>query len=219
MVRINESKLRKALSWIVDKAKDALSTKKSDEKTTDIKSMDDVGKKMQFHHLYFMIYSDPKHKETLPYYDALPLFFPLKITIGPDGPLLHGINIHYLTPGNRKEFLNEMVNLMKRTAEKQGYDLNNLNEVPDGNIGKVIGKYLNQVYQGMNSAGSKIKVAYRTYYMGRIKGKIIKISPDEWLNAADLILPRFQKDAPGSIYADVERLYRKYKSRNWSDIY
>ena len=216
--RISEQKLKKALKWIFNKAKQALSTRKKDEKPTDIKSLEDIGKKLRMHHLMFMIYDNPKHKKTLKYYDALPLFFPLKITIGPDGPLLHGLNIHYLQPGDRAAFINEIITLMKRTAEKQGYDPNNLNEVPDGNISKVVGKYLNAVYQGMNSAGSRIKVAYRTYYIGRIKGKMIKIQPDEWLTAVDVILPRFNKMGPGSIYKDIEELYSRYKGSNWGSI-
>lgn len=216
--RISEQKLKKALGWLVTKAKQALSTRKKDEAPSDIKSISDIGKKMRMHHLMFMIYDNPKHKKTLPYYDALPLFFPLKITIGPDGPLLHGLNIHYLTPGDRAAFINEIVTLMKRTAEKQGYDPDNLNAVPDGNISKVVGRYLNAVYQGMSSAGSRIKVAYRTYYIGRIKGKIIKIQPDEWDNAVNLILPRFNKMGPGGIYKDIEKLYKKYKDSNWKSI-
>lgn len=216
--RISEQKLKKALGWLVNKAKQALSVKKKDERPTDIKDIGDF-KKLKMHWLMFMIYDSPKHKKTLKYYDALPLFFPLKFTVGPDGVLLHGLNIHFLRPDDRSAFMNEIVKLMKKTAEKQGYDPNNLNEVPDGNISKVVGKYLNAVYQGMSSSGSRIKVAYRTYYVSRIKGKIIRILPDEWENAINLILPRFQKMGPGSVYKDIEELYKKYKGSSWKDIY
>ena len=49
----------------------------------------------------YMFYYDPKHKETLPYYDS----FPLAIVIErrPGGFL--GLNLHYLPPILRAKFL------------------------------------------------------------------------------------------------------------------
>ena len=50
---------------------------------------------------------DPKHKDTLPYYDIFPLVIP--INIYKDGFL--GLNLHYLPPPHRAKLLNALMNL------------------------------------------------------------------------------------------------------------
>lgn len=48
-----------------------------------------------------MFFYDPKHKETLPYYDG----FPLIIMIGPAKGGFMGLNLHYLPPAARARLL------------------------------------------------------------------------------------------------------------------
>ena len=43
--------------------------------------------------MYMFLY-DPKHKDTLPYYDSFPLIFPIEFY----GDSFLGINLHYLPP-------------------------------------------------------------------------------------------------------------------------
>lgn len=49
----------------------------------------------------YMFFYDPKHKETLPYYDG----FPLIIMLGPAKDGFYGLNLHYLPPALRAKVL------------------------------------------------------------------------------------------------------------------
>lgn len=52
----------------------------------------------------FMFFYDPKHKQTLPYYDRFPLVFPVELY--EDGFL--GINLHYLPPKFRANLMDAL---------------------------------------------------------------------------------------------------------------
>ena len=53
-----------------------------------------------------MYFYDPKTKATLPYYDR----FPLSIMVEPAKGGFYGLNLHYLAPGVRARFLDELMN-------------------------------------------------------------------------------------------------------------
>ena len=53
----------------------------------------------------FMYFYDPKHKETLPYYDRFPLTIPVERA--PGG--FKGLNLHYLPPILRAKFLDSLL--------------------------------------------------------------------------------------------------------------
>ena len=53
----------------------------------------------------YMFFYDPKHKETLPYYDKFPLVFPYEKT--KDGFM--GLNMHYLPYGLRVRLLDKLM--------------------------------------------------------------------------------------------------------------
>ena len=52
-----------------------------------------------------MYFYDPKHKETLPYYDR----FPLIIMVGPAPRGFIGLNLHYLPLATRAKFLDALL--------------------------------------------------------------------------------------------------------------
>ena len=52
-----------------------------------------------------MFFYDPKHKETLPYYDG----FPLIIMMGPAKGGFMGLNLHYLPPAVRARLLDTVI--------------------------------------------------------------------------------------------------------------
>jgi hypothetical protein len=54
--------------------------------------------------MYFFGY-DAKHKDTLPYWDAFPLIFPLD----DQGPHFLGLNMHYLQPNLRSALFDKLV--------------------------------------------------------------------------------------------------------------
>tara|TARA_R110000765_G_scaffold318597_1_gene410848 strand:+ start:441 stop:1007 length:567 start_codon:yes stop_codon:yes gene_type:complete len=53
----------------------------------------------------YMFFYDPKHKETLPYYDG----FPLIIMMGPAKGGFMGLNLHYLPPALRARLLDTVL--------------------------------------------------------------------------------------------------------------
>jgi hypothetical protein len=56
----------------------------------------------------FMFAYDPKHKETLPYYDR----FPLVIALQPAQDGFIGLNLHYLRPDVRAAFLDKLMDTL-----------------------------------------------------------------------------------------------------------
>ena len=54
-----------------------------------------------------MFFYDPKHKDTLPYYDR----FPLSVIIGPAKGGFYGLNLHYLPPVLRAKMLDALMDI------------------------------------------------------------------------------------------------------------
>ena len=54
-----------------------------------------------------MFFYDPKHKDTLPFYDK----FPLAIVVGPAPGGFFGLNLHYLPPVLRAKFLDTLLDI------------------------------------------------------------------------------------------------------------
>ena len=56
----------------------------------------------------YMFYYDPKHKETLPFYDQFPLI--IMVDRAPGG--FYGLNLHYLPPNLRARFFDSLMDTM-----------------------------------------------------------------------------------------------------------
>lgn len=208
--QLTEAEIKNAVSWFSSKIKDLFGAKKD---SGDVSTAKELQNDLRFFHLYTTVYSNPKYKEELPFYDAVPLFFPVDIVKGSEGLLIRGINIHYLMPSDRVKFLNELKKVIIKAAQQQNFDPEHLEDYPAANISKVIGKYMNNVYRsGGGSAGSVIRSAYRSYFLGRIGARLKKIPLGEWEQAGRLILPVFRKQSSGEIYKSVYESYDKYKS-------
>lgn len=59
----------------------------------------------------YMFFYDPKHKDTLPYYDT----FPLVIVVGPAEGGFYGLNLHYLPPVLRAKMLDALMDITTNT--------------------------------------------------------------------------------------------------------
>jgi hypothetical protein len=59
----------------------------------------------------YMFFYDPKHKDTLPYYDA----FPLVVVVGPAEGGFYGLNLHYLPPILRAKMLDALMDITTNT--------------------------------------------------------------------------------------------------------
>lgn len=120
----------------------------------------------------YMFYYDPKHKETLPYYDRFPLVFPFKKV---DGGFL-GINMHYLPLALRARLMDALYDL----TINQRYDENTR---------------LRMNYDILNSASKFrfFKPCIKHYLLDHMDSKFWYVYPSEWDIALFLPLERFAK--------------------------
>lgn len=130
--------------------------------------------------LYLFQY-DPKHKDTLPYYDTFPLIFPIEPA--PDG--FYGLNLHYLDPRLRAALMDKLHSY----ASDQRYDMNTK---------------LNINYHLLKET-AKLKLfkpCLKRYLNAHVRSKFMTIYPAEWDYALMLPLQRFQKASQQKVWAD-----------------
>lgn len=217
---INEANVKKGVKWFLNKIRQSISKRKEDRHPKDIEDRQDAKRNLHNFNLYTTLYPNPKWKEELPFYDAMPLFLPLQVVRGSEGALLHVINIHFLPPNLRIRFLKELEILVRKDAERKGFEPDELSTYPKGNLTRTVGRYINNVYQsGGGSAGSMIRAAYRSYFFSRMRGKLKYIPVTQWEKAGNLILPAFRKAGPGEIYREIRETYNKYKNNYRKPIY
>ena len=122
--------------------------------------------------IYAYIY-DAKYKDTLPYWDKYPLIIFLgfgKSKAGND--LMYGLNLHYISPKARQQFLEDLL--------KQYASTKTLTNSTKLNIdwSKV---------RGFSGAEKMIKA----YLPDHIKGTIVEIKPADWANVVLMPLQKF----------------------------
>lgn len=214
-IKINKDSIKKAAKWFINKIK---SLRKKDVVGKDIdltkvKSIKDFSKKMHIGFIYTHAY-DPKLKDTLPFYDTLPLFTPVKLM----GDRILAFNFHYLPPKDREAFLNEYYNTLLKQAQSYGYE--DLNDVPESQLSRWCQNILEDVYLlATTSPGNCLRSCVRTYLYSNIISRITPIEFDEWDNVANLILPRFVKESASTIYKKVKDDCKKYKNNTRKNIF
>lgn len=132
----------------------------------------------------YMFFYDPKHKETLPYYDT----FPLVIVVGPAEGGFYGLNLHYLPPTLRAKFLDSLL------------DITN-NKVYDETT-----KF--KVSYNMLQQAAKMKYfkpCFKHYLNSHVRSKFAMVEAPEWEIATFLPTADFQKATKAQVYADSKR--------------
>lgn len=120
--------------------------------------------------MYFFKY-DPKMKKTLPIYDIYPLIFPIEPYA--DGFL--GINLHYLSGGERAAILNKLKEFAsnnknnERTKLRLTYDL----------------------LSSTKSLASSVRPCIKRYLYTQVRSKFIEITANEWDKVISLPLELF----------------------------
>ena len=128
-------------------------------------SMPQVGR------IYAYVY-DAKHKDTLPYWDKFPLMIYLGSYTAKNGnKLLLGLNLHYIPPKARQEFLEELI----------------VNANTDTITNKTRLKINWSKVKNMKGADQMIKA----YLPGHIKGTMTEIKPADWVNVIFMPLQQF----------------------------
>lgn len=134
--------------------------------------------------LYFFIY-DPKHKDTLPYYDKFPLIFPLESKNG----YFYGLNLHYLNPASRIMLLGNVLGIYQR----YGDDIQRINQA---------------VYFLITNAAKRsnvFKICIKKYLYSQLRSKFLTIEDHEFPYAAFLPFENFEKASKQFAWTDSLR--------------
>lgn len=136
--------------------------------------------------MVFFMY-DAKHKDTLPYWDRVPLIIP--ISKGKD--YFIGLNFHYLPPVLRAKLLDGLYDY----ASNPKYD--------DTTRFKLS-------YQLLKSAAKLkyFKPCIKKYLIGHMDSRFFYIHPNEWEIAIWLPLARFQGATNQKVWADARKALR-----------
>lgn len=127
----------------------------------------------------FMFFYDPKHKDTLPYYDAFPLIFVIGLK---DNGFL-GMNLHYLPPYLRAKLMDE---LYKVSSDKK-YNKNTKLKIS---------------YEILNRASrfKYYKPCVKHYLLEKVQSKFMGVDPEHWDIALMLPSERFKKDTKQNVW-------------------
>lgn len=122
---------------------------------------------------------DPKHKETLPYYDRFPLIFPIEYY----NDSMLGINMHYLPPVLRAKLMDAIYQTINNTK------YNNTTK-------------LKISYQILNSAAKYkyFKPCIKKYLFSHTVTPFMYVAPSEWDVALMLPTDRFAKAQRSTVW-------------------
>jgi len=125
---------------------------------------------------------DPKHKKTLPFYDRFPLCIPVQKAKGG----FHGLNLHYLQPSIRAQFLDALYDT--RTNDK--FDLSTKMQL----------EY--QLLKG-SSRLRYFKPCFKHYLTKHIQGTFLLVEPQDWEIAIFLPTESFRKLGKTTVWGKV----------------
>jgi hypothetical protein len=145
-----------------------------------------VENKIKLGNMYMFSY-EAKHKDTLPYYDAFPLIFPINLAKG--GFL--GINMHYLPPQLRAVLMDEIY----KTVTNERYDETTRTKMS---------------YDLLNGAAQykEFKPCIKHYLSSQLRSRFIYITPAEWDIALFLPSAKFIGATKQKVYADSRKTIR-----------
>lgn len=132
-----------------------------------------------------MFFYDPKHKETLPFYDK----FPLAIIVGPAPGGFYGLNLHYLPAVLRAKFLDSLLNITSNNKfdETTKFELS---------------------YKMLNGARKMryFKPCYKHYLTSHVKSRFARVSAPEWEIATFLPTADWQKQSQAKVHAASRKM-------------
>ena len=129
----------------------------------------------------YMYFYDPKHRETLPYYDMFPLT--IMVEKAPGG--FYGLNLHYLKPTTRALFLDKLTD----TMTNQKYD--------DSTRFRLRYSLLSSVRKF-----KEFEPCFKHYLTSQIDSRIVMVQPPEWEIAIFLPTEQFAKSSKQKVWKD-----------------
>jgi len=132
-----------------------------------------------------MFFYDPKHKDTLPYYDR----FPLAIIVKPAPGGFYGLNLHYLPNVLRAKFLDALL------------DITNNDKYDETTKFDVTLKLLQS-----SSKMKFFKPCLKHYLTRHVRSRLARVQAPEWEIATFLPTADFQKSGKSSVYRDSRKM-------------
>lgn len=151
-----------------------------------------IRKKITIGQIYTFIYS-PKHKETLPYYDANPLVIPFS----DDGISFYAFNLHYLPIRQRALALDALFKI-SNTATRG-------NSMPELNA-----KY--RTVMAM-SRSNLFKPCVKRYLKSHVRSRFLEFNPAHWEICIFLPVTNFKKASEYTVYSDSLKSIRGNKRK------
>jgi len=133
----------------------------------------------------YMFFYDPKHKDTLPYYDRFPLIFPFKMA--PDG--FYGLNLHYIFPMLRARLMDAF------------FDITNNKAFDDTTKLKLSYELLNA-----SSKYRYFKPCVKRYLNSHVTSQFLYVDPSKWTMALFLPTEKFAKANKLDVFAESNKI-------------
>jgi len=126
-----------------------------------------------------MFFYDPKHKDTLPFYDR----FPLAIIVGPAEKGFYGLNLHYLPPVLRAKLLDSLMDITnnKKYDETTRFRLSY------------------KILQGVTKF-KYYKPCLKHYLSQNVKSRMARVQAPEWEIATFLPTADWAKASSNQVY-------------------
>lgn len=134
----------------------------------------------------FMYYYDPKHKETLPYYDR----FPLSIIVDRAPGGFYGLNLHYLPPLVRAKFLDGLLDV----TNNKKYDESTR---------------FNLTYSMLKNSSNLryFKPCFKHYLTKHVRSRFALVNSTEWEIVTFLPTAIWEKKTGSQVYKDSRKMY------------
>lgn len=135
----------------------------------------------------YMYFYDPKHRKTLPYYDA----FPLVIAVEPAPGGFYGLNLHYLPLKLRAQLFDALL----ETTNNRKYDESTKFKIN---------------YQKLKAISKMkyFKACYKHYLTTQVETPIAMVEAPEWEVALFMPTHQFRKASAGKVWAESRKLGR-----------
>lgn len=137
--------------------------------------------------MYTFIY-DPKHKSSLPYYDRMPLIFPINRAKG--GFL--GINFHYLPLQLRAKLMDALYDTVTNDRYDESTKLNISYKTLAG-----VAKY------------RYFAPTVKHYLTSHLRSRLLYIAPAEWDSALFMPIAKFEGATQTQVWADSRKALRR----------
>jgi hypothetical protein len=134
----------------------------------------------------YLFHYDPKHKDTLPYYDMFPLVLPYRII--PDG--FYGLNLHYLPYLMRFKILSKL----DEFTNNDNHDITTKVRLSWALLTSV-------------STLKPLQACVKHYLANHVQSRFLNIAYPDWVTASQLPVEQFVGATKTAVWKDSSKKY------------